>query len=147
MGAPPRAGECVGLADVEIVLDIVVPDGRVPGDSQTAFRNAGHHGTILPRRLNMPATKTPTNSSEAVIFSRIFTGGDSGLTLEVARYILSVSFTDEDKARMHELAVKNREGKISPEELEELDGYIKAGDILALVKSKARMTLKKHQRR
>ena len=39
---------------------------------------------------------------------------------------------------MQELATKNRRGEISPQELEELDHYITAGDILAIWQSKAR---------
>ncbi len=90
--------------------------------------------------------QTPqTSPSDAVIVSRILTGSKNGLSPEVARYILDVGFSDEDKARMHELAVKNQEGNISPTELQELDSYIKAGDLLALLKSKARMALKKRR--
>src|SRR4051794_21673133 len=72
-----------------------------------------------------------TNTSDAVIVSRILTDSKNGLSPEVARHILDVGFSDDDKARMHELAVKNQEGSISPKELEELDSYIKAGDLLA----------------
>jgi len=39
---------------------------------------------------------------------------------------------------MRELAAKNRRGDISHQELEELDNYITAGDILAIWQSKAR---------
>jgi hypothetical protein len=93
----------------------------------------------------MQSHETQSSTSEAVIVSRILTNGEDGPSPEVARHLLSVTFTDEDKARMHELAVKNQEGRISPEELQELDSYIKAGDMLALLKSRARMTLKKRR--
>jgi hypothetical protein len=95
----------------------------------------------------MPTIQTQDRISDALILSRVLTNGESGLTPEVARYLLSVSFTEEDKARMHELAVKNRAGNISPQELDELDSYIKAGDILAILQSKARLILKKSKRR
>jgi hypothetical protein len=65
------------------------------------------------------------------------------MTPELARSILGLSFPDEDKARMHELAVKNQEGQISAAELEELDNYIKVGELLAILWSKARQSLKK----
>jgi hypothetical protein len=42
---------------------------------------------------------------------------------------------------MRELAEKNQAGSISPGELEELDGFIQAGDFLALLQSKARKVL------
>jgi hypothetical protein len=43
---------------------------------------------------------------------------------------------------MHELAVKNQQGVISASELEELDNYVQAGELLALLQSKARSSLK-----
>jgi hypothetical protein len=90
----------------------------------------------------MQITETQTDTSDALIISRILTNGDNGLSPEVARRFLSVTFDAEDKAWMHELVVKNQEGRIAPKELQELDSYIKAGDLIALLKSKARMALK-----
>jgi hypothetical protein len=90
-------------------------------------------------------TKTSTRAvtSETAIFGRVFTNGRKVMSRELARQILGLGFSDEDKARMHELAVKNQEGQISSEELEELDNYIKVGDLLAILQSKARQSLKK----
>jgi hypothetical protein len=84
-----------------------------------------------------------SSASEVTILSRLFLTGQRGVRPEVARHILSLSFSAEDKARMHELAVKNQEGTISAEELRELDGYVKAGDLLAILKLKARKLLKR----
>jgi len=91
----------------------------------------------------MQTVQNHTGNSEAALFGRLFVNGKHGLTLEVARYILGLSFSEEDKARMRELAGKNREGTISPEELRELDDYVKVGDLVAILKSKARTALKK----
>jgi hypothetical protein len=85
-------------------------------------------------------------ASEVTILSRLLLNGQGGGTPEFARYLLSLEFSDEDKARMHELAVKNQAGTISPQELRELDGYLKAGDLLAILQSKARMALQKKGR-
>jgi hypothetical protein len=60
-----------------------------------------------------PATETKTSAREAAIFSRIFTNGTKAMTPELARYVLGLTFGDEDKVRMHELAVKNQEGELS----------------------------------
>jgi hypothetical protein len=46
---------------------------------------------------------------------------------------------------MHDLARRNQEGRISPAELAELDSYVKVGDLLALLQSKARRTLKRRK--
>ena len=91
----------------------------------------------------MSITQTPgTSASEAAIFSRVFADGRRSLTPELARHILTLEFGDDDKVRMHELAEKNQEGRISPEELRDLDSYIKVADLLAILQSKARKLLR-----
>jgi hypothetical protein len=94
-----------------------------------------------------PATATRTDTaamppSEATILSKVFLRSPNGLTKEQARYLVGLGFSDEDKKRMKELARKNREGEISAEELRELDSYVKVGDLLAILQSKARKILK-----
>jgi hypothetical protein len=91
----------------------------------------------------MPTTQSSgTNTSEAAIFSRVFVDGRQGLTPELARHILTLEFSDDDNAQMHELAVKNQEGRISPEELRDLDSYVKVADLVAILQSKARKFLR-----
>ncbi len=43
---------------------------------------------------------------------------------DVARSILQLSITPVERARMHELAVKNQDGTLTPEEESELDHII-----------------------
>jgi hypothetical protein len=90
----------------------------------------------------MPKTESASPSSEGNIFARLWETGNGGLSPELARHIVRLGFSEADKARMHELAVKNQEGRITSEELQELDGYIKVGDLLAILQSKARRLLK-----
>lgn len=90
----------------------------------------------------MHTTDTEKSASEAAILSRVLLNGREDITPELARYFLARGFSADDKARMHELAVKNQEGRISPEELRELDSYVKVGDLLAILQSKARKLLK-----
>ena len=42
---------------------------------------------------------------------------------------------------MHDLAVRNQEDALTPAEKEEMHAFGKAGDLLAILKSKARRTL------
>jgi hypothetical protein len=84
-------------------------------------------------------------TSGATIFSRIFESSREGISPELARYILELGFSTEDRSRMRELAAKNRRGDISHQELEELDNYTTVGDILAIWHSKARRALKQCQ--
>jgi hypothetical protein len=88
----------------------------------------------------MEATETPI--SEVILFAQLLSSGNADLPHEVARYFLSLSFNDEDKARMHELAVRNQNDALSAAEKEELFAYAKAGTLLSLLKSKARRALK-----
>jgi hypothetical protein len=94
----------------------------------------------------MQTTESHVNTSEAAIFSRVFTNGKEILSPELAKHILSLTFSDADKARMNELAEKNQEGTLSRKEKEELFNYIKVGDLLAILQSKARIALKKKTR-
>jgi hypothetical protein len=89
--------------------------------------------------MQPPATNAP---SDVTILGRLLASGDRPLSTEMARYLLGLGFTEADKARMHQLAEKNQQGTISPAELEELDGYIRAGGVLAIPQSKARQALK-----
>jgi hypothetical protein len=82
------------------------------------------------------------STSGAAIFSRIFETSQETLPPDLARYILGLGFSAADRGRMQELAAKNQQDNISPQELEELDNYITAGDILAIWQSKARQALK-----
>ncbi len=81
-----------------------------------------------------------TGQSEIEILARIL-GNDKGqLPPDVARYVLNLGFSD-DKARMHDLAVRNQEDALSAGEKEELLAYAKAGSLLSILKSKARRIL------
>ena len=89
----------------------------------------------------MPKTQTPT-SSEAAILSRVIRGSNLTLSPEAARALLDLGFPEEDKKKMHELAVKNQQGKLLPEEERELDSYVRIGRFLDLLSAKAAKSLK-----
>jgi hypothetical protein len=50
--------------------------------------------------------------------------------------------SERDKARVHNLVVRNQEDGLSAAEKEELLAFGKAGDLQALLESRARRTLK-----
>lgn len=88
---------------------------------------------------------TVQRKSAAVIFGRVWddSKGHAGWTVPAARHVLKLGFSDEEFARMHELAALNRDGRISAEELAELDDYILAADMLSIIQAKARLFLKR----
>jgi hypothetical protein len=48
----------------------------------------------------------------------------------LARYILDLRFSDRDKARMHDLAVRNQHDALTPAENDEMFVFRKAGIFL-----------------
>ena len=88
------------------------------------------------------ATKNHTGPSEVAILARILGNETGQLPSAMARYLLSRSFSKTDKARMHNLAVRNQRDELTPEEKEELLAYAKAGTVLSILKSKARRVLR-----
>ena len=79
--------------------------------------------------------------NEVTILARILGNGRGRIPRDLARYILGIGFSEHDKARMHDLAVRNQDDALSPLEKEELFAFGKVGDVLAILKSKARRTL------
>lgn len=94
-------------------------------------------------------TKTPRTdtapTSDATIFGRLLANGKGKMSPSLARYILTLGFGDHDQVRMRDLAERNQEGTLAPGEYEELQGFVKAGHLLALLQSKARQSLKPRQ--
>jgi len=86
-------------------------------------------------------TANGVSQSEITILARVLGNGQGQLPPDVARYLLGLGFSDDDKARMHDLAGRNQEDSLSPAEKEELFAYAKAGSLLSLLKSKARRAL------
>ena len=80
--------------------------------------------------------------NEVTILARVFDDERGLLPRALARSIVDVEFSERDKARMHDLAVRNQADALSSAEKEELYGFAKAGTLLGILKSKARRTLK-----
>lgn len=59
-----------------------------------------------------------------------------------ANVVLRWSFNDDAKQRMEDLATRNGRGVLTEAEREELEAYIKVGQVVAILQAKARLTLK-----
>src|SRR5438445_12381708 len=88
----------------------------------------------------MPTLRA-TPATEGAIWSRLLQPRQT-LTLAAARSLLRLEFAPEDKDRMRELAAKARDGSLTAAEQEAIRNYERVGKLLALVKSKARPSLK-----
>jgi hypothetical protein len=90
------------------------------------------------------ATESRTShasDNEVTILARFLTNGTGPLPKNLARYILSLTISQEDKARMHELAVRNQDDALTPVEKKQMHDFGKAATLLSILKSKARRTL------
>ncbi|HTU89972.1 MAG TPA: hypothetical protein VMF69_07740 [Gemmataceae bacterium] len=85
--------------------------------------------------------------AEAAILSRLVKPNRADFSPEVAEALLELDFDQKDRDRMHELAAKNQEGALTKAEEEELHSYRRIGYFVDLIRSKARISLKKHGRR
>ena len=84
--------------------------------------------------------------SESAIWSRLLKPSRTKLTAEAARSLLRLDFAAEDKERMHGLAAKARDGSLTTTEQEAIRNYERVGNLLALMKSKARQRLNRSSR-
>ena len=88
---------------------------------------------------------SPTSAiaaSEMAILRRIVDPEEPFPSEEVARAVMRWTFCPADVRRMNRLAEKNRGGKLSPAEEQLLNNYIRVGQTLGILQSKARQSLR-----
>ncbi len=86
----------------------------------------------------------PTNSiiADAAVFGRLVKPDRGDFSPAAAREILSLRFDEADQRRMDLLSVKAQEGTLTPEDQAELEGFRRAGYLLGVLWSKARLSLR-----
>ena len=67
---------------------------------------------------------------------------EGDLSRSVAEYLLSVRFGEHDVARMNQLSETAQQGKLTTDEQAELDSYLQVSNLLAIMQSKGRRSLK-----
>jgi uncharacterized protein YnzC (UPF0291/DUF896 family) len=92
------------------------------------------------------ATHTVPATSDTGILSQLTWPDDDALSPAAAKGWLAVRFDQSQLERMHELAMKNQEGKLTAKEKHELENYCRVGIPLDLMHSKAHRSVKKHQK-
>jgi hypothetical protein len=91
----------------------------------------------------MVGSPSSSHNTEAAILARLIRAGEHNLSQGAAEFLLSIHFSDRDIERMNELSELAREGKLSPAQGVELDGYIHVDNLLSLMQSRARLALNK----
>lgn len=86
---------------------------------------------------------SPHTATEAAILGRLIDPETPSLAPEAARSILALDFQLTDQKRMELLAAKSADGTLTADERDEIESYNHVGHLLALLQSKARLSLKK----
>jgi hypothetical protein len=84
-----------------------------------------------------------TSKTGAAILGRVINPDDPSLSPDAARSILKLTFPEEDKERVSSLLAKNQGEGLAADERAELDEYLRADAFLSVLKSKARLSLKR----
>lgn len=78
------------------------------------------------------------------ILEQIIEPETGGFSQELAHYLLSLSFPQRIQARCAQLSEKAQSGAIDSGEQAELNEYLNANALLVILKSKARVSLRRH---
>ena len=93
----------------------------------------------------MASDTTISRTSDTAILSRLIRPEDDSLSRSAAEGWLAIRFEQADLDRMHELAVKNQDSKLTTKEKAALENYRRVSFLLDLMHSKARRSLKKRK--
>jgi hypothetical protein len=83
-------------------------------------------------------------NTETTIWTRVIDPQVGNLSPEAARSILRLQFHEIDLRRMSELSSLANEGGLSPDQEAEAEEYRRAADLLAILHSKARRSLREN---
>jgi hypothetical protein len=83
------------------------------------------------------------SNTEVAILSRAILPENGDLSVEAARAILAFKLDPRDQERVNNLAQRNQNDELTIDERQELDRYRHAGLVLDLMRSKARLTLRR----
>lgn len=75
------------------------------------------------------------------ILERLIEPQKGGFSADLARYVLSLGFSDRQLARCAALSYKAQSGKLTGREAGELDEFLQAETLLIVLKLKARRSL------
>lgn len=67
---------------------------------------------------------------------------NGGFSVELANFLLSLKFSEQEQIRYQELAAKCQDGALSEAEQAEIDEFLAANTLLMILQSKARVSLK-----
>jgi hypothetical protein len=75
------------------------------------------------------------------LFERLVDDDTQDLPRETARALLKLGFSKADRKRIELLSEKANEGTLTPPESEELESFIRIGDLLAILHARAELAI------
>jgi hypothetical protein len=82
-----------------------------------------------------------TTFNSTTQFRRVIEPESGSLSPDVARYVRGLDFKADDHARFEDLSAKAQEGTLTPQESEELEGFLHIDSLLAIMRLKADRSL------
>ena len=137
-GAKPatKAKKRLPTATIRALTELETGELNRYADADEMFRELGHE------KGPGEATRSPGKTASA-IRGRIVKPDQANLNPEIARAILKIDFAPEDHRRVDELSAKAQKGTLTPEERAELEEYVRVDLKLTVLRSKARLSLKR----
>lgn len=89
------------------------------------------------------AASIVVEDSEVEILSRVLDAQNGNLPQEAAKAWLALEFPEGDQARLRSLSAKAKSERLSGAESVLLENYLHVGRIIDLMKSKARLSLRR----
>jgi hypothetical protein len=86
---------------------------------------------------------TLASTNQTAILGRSFDLRVDEMSVDVARFIMSMELADHDQRRLEELAEQARHDTLNESDEAELEEYRRAGRLMEMMKLKARMVLRK----
>jgi hypothetical protein len=117
--------------------------GKKTATKKASPKKAAANGPAMSAEAELATRAKLPSKTAAAIWSRIVKPDQATFTPELARTILKLKFDAEDHRRVEELSTKAQKGTLTAEERAELDEYIRVGNQLAVLQSKARLSLKR----
>lgn len=83
-----------------------------------------------------------TSTTEPRIWKRVLRSENGDLPRQAAEFLLGLDLEESDHERLAELNAKANDGSLSDAERAELEEYLRVGDLIAILQSKARRSLR-----
>jgi hypothetical protein len=81
-------------------------------------------------------------ADSASLFRRVIAPDAGSLPPDLARYVSTLDFRPEDHARYEALSAKAQDGSLTPQEADELDGFLHVDSLLSIMRLKAARSLR-----